>query len=89
MRDVVIDQEHARHGATAWAWIEPGGDPPAARLTRITGQFAAEPADALGNPGQPAAGNAGYAGAADALAMLAIAGACFALIQASGGLTPR
>ena len=35
------------------AWIEPGGDPPAARLARAAGQFAAERADALGHPGPP------------------------------------
>ena len=51
------------------AWIEPGGDPPAARLTRTAGQFAAKRADALGHPGQAAAGSAGYSGAADAVVL--------------------
>src|ERR1700722_12564428 len=51
------------------AWIEPGGDPPAARLTRAAGEFAADRADALGHPGQPAAGSAAYAGAADAIVL--------------------
>ena len=69
MKGVVVDQEHADHGATAMAWIEPGGDPPAARLTRAAGQFAAERADALGHPGQAAAGSAGYAGAAGAVVL--------------------
>src|SRR6185312_13386292 len=51
------------------AWIEPGGDSPAARLPRAAGQFAAERADALGHPGQPAAGRGGYADAAGAVVL--------------------